>query len=54
MIKTIEAQNIEEFDKLVNEFDEKYLVFATQTHIVDLENMQTKYYAVIFHRGLRK
>lgn len=53
MIKTIEEQNIEEFDKKVNDFEKNHQVFATQTHITPIQTIggvQVLYSAIIFYR----
>jgi hypothetical protein len=55
MIKTIWANNFEDFDRLVNEFDKqpKNSVFATQTHVNQIkthEGYDMLYTAVIFYK----
>ncbi len=53
MIKTIQANDMETFDKLVNDFEKKQSVFATQTHVNQIRTSygdQMQYTAVIFYK----
>jgi SepF-like predicted cell division protein (DUF552 family) len=47
MIKLIQAENPQDFEELVNEFESNNQVFATQTHIRAKEGSYT---AVMFFR----
>ena len=51
MIKIIQADNVNDFEDLVNEFESNNQVFATQTHIRAKENSYT---AVLFFRKKAK
>lgn len=48
-IKVVESNNIQEFTKLVNNYNELFDVFATQTHVTVVHD-KTIYTAIIFHR----
>ena len=48
-IKVVESDNIQEFTKLVNNYNELFEVFATQTHVTVVHD-KTIYTAIIFHR----
>ena len=51
MIKTIIADNAQDFDDQVNMWESSHNVFATQTHVSRDPGMVTQYTAVIFYRG---
>jgi len=48
-IKVVESSDLQEFTKLVNNYNELFDVFATQTHVTNVHD-KTVYSAVIFHR----
>lgn len=54
MIKTFEATSPEELDAYCNEFEQKFQVFATQTHVLRNEGMKTLYIAVLFYKKPEK
>lgn len=49
MIKMVESDDKLEFVKLVNNLNELYNVFATQTHVTQVVD-KLVYTAILFHR----
>jgi len=51
-VKVIEAESVSEFEKKINEINNLFQVFATQTHTTMVQD-KIYYTAVLFYRVLK-